>query len=99
MIMDHRQTMNARAEALVIQCRIEQGKIDGLRALQSCRVRAGLSQQKLSDLTGIARPTIRQWETGRHWPSAYQIPRLAAALHCSIEELYLGPMGSEEDAG
>ena len=99
MIMDHRQTMNARAEALVIHCRIEQGKIDGLRALAACRMRAGISQQQLADLTGISKPTIRQWETNRHWPSAIQIPRLAAALHCSIEELYLGPIGSEEDGG
>ena len=96
MTMDHRETMNARAEALVIQCRIEQGKIDGMRALQGCRIRAGISQKRLSDLTGISRPTIRQWETGRHWPSAYQIPKLAAALRCSIEELYLGPNEIEE---
>ena len=99
MIMDHRQTMNARAEALVIQCRIEQGKIEGVRALQGCRRRAGLSQQQLADLTGISKMTIRQWETNRHGPSAFQMPKLAAALHSSIEELYLGPDESEEDAG
>ena len=97
MIMDHKQTMYARAEALVIQCRIEQGKIEGLRALHGCRRRAGISQQQLSDLTGISKTTIQQWESNRHWPSAFQIPKLAAALHCSIEELYLGP--NEEDAG
>lgn len=45
---------------------------------KSARLAAGLTQQKLSDLTEIPKRTIEEWEGGRRKPPAY-VARLVLA--------------------
>ena len=89
--MTYSQTLAARAEAKVIYSMVEQETLTGLAGLKACRKRAWISQEELAKITGISRQSIAQWEQLRFWPSAFMLPKLANALRCSIEELYLGP--------
>ena len=43
------------------------------------RLRAGLSQRQLADLTGIAQPNISVYESGRLTPSPVTLARIAQA--------------------
>ena len=43
------------------------------------RLRAGLSQRQLADLTGIAQPNISAYESGRLTPSPATLARIAKA--------------------
>ena len=43
------------------------------------RLRAGLSQRQLADLTGIAQPNISAYESGRLTPSPATVARVAKA--------------------
>ena len=47
-----------------------------------------ITQLKLAETMGVKRNTISQWETGSRHPDHDKIPALAAALGCSIDELY-----------
>lgn len=47
--------------------------------LRRARGRAGLSQRRLSRLTGVAESRISDYETGRHQPSAAMLQRLLSA--------------------
>ena len=59
----------------------------GLRARRDA---AGMTQQQLADAIHISRVAVAMWETGRALPSAALLPQIAAALGCSIDELYEG---------
>lgn len=56
--------------------------------LKQRRLDAGLSQSQLADILGTVQSAISAWESGEKMPRASQLPALAAALHCSIDELY-----------
>ena len=56
-------------------------------SLKEIRVSKGLTQQKLSDLSGVAREVIARTETGKTVPELQTIIRLAKALDCSIDDL------------
>ena len=46
-------------------------KVDKLcfaKKLKNARAEVGISQQKMSDLLGIPKRTIEEWETGRRKP-------------------------------
>lgn len=62
--------------------------INGLQGLKDYRQRAGLTQQQLADALGVERATVTMWETGRNWPSASLLPKMADLLLCSIDDLY-----------
>ena len=51
----------------------------------------GLSQKELADALGTVQSAISAWESGEKMPRASQLPELAAALHCTIDELYQPP--------
>ena len=42
-----------------------------INEIKQARLKAGLSQQKMSDLTGIPKRTIEQWDTGERSPSPW----------------------------
>ena len=88
----------ATAAAMVIESRRRNGQMKGLVGLQACQKRLRITTNELARRTGISKPSLRAWMCGRHFPSAYQLPILANALRCSIEELYLGP-AEEADGG
>jgi transcriptional regulator with XRE-family HTH domain len=55
-----------------------------LRALTIFRIRAGLTQQELADLVGVAQATINRYEKGERTPRPATLGRLADAL--GVEE-------------
>lgn len=46
----------------------------------------GITQQELSDMTGIPRVTISYYMTGRSTPSFYKVDQIAKALGCSTDD-------------
>ena len=42
-----------------------------INEIKQARQKAGLSQQKMSDITGIPKRTIEQWDTGKRSPSPW----------------------------
>lgn len=83
--------LQARTEAIIIAQEIQTGKLTTLAGLRPCRERAGMSLKELAAAAGICPETYRSWETGKTWPSAFHLAKLATVLVVSIEELYLGP--------
>ena len=61
------------------------------KGLRKKRLAAGLSQKELADSLGTVQSAISAWESGEKMPRASQLPELAAALHCTIDELYQPP--------
>ena len=55
-----------------------------LRRLMMLR---NITQEELSELTGIQRPAISNYMTGRTSPSFYNADKIAKALGCSMDEL------------
>ena len=43
---------------------------------------------QLAKELGVSGPTISDWANGKKCPTADKLPRLAAALGCTIDELY-----------
>lgn len=55
--------------------------------IKAFRKERKLTQAKLSELTGIAEITIRQYEAGKYKPKAEQLIKLSAALGVSVHDL------------
>ena len=65
------------------------GGID-TKNLAYLRERAKMTQRELAEMLGVERSSIAKWESGSAYPRAAQLPALAKALSCSIDELYNG---------
>ena len=63
-------------------------KINGIKPK---RIEAGLSQKQLAEILQVTQAAVANWEAGTAYPRAAQLPELAAALHCTIDELYQPP--------
>lgn len=48
---------------------------------------SGLTQEELSKKTGIPQARISEYLYGKHFPSFYQIDKMAKAMNCSVEDL------------
>lgn len=48
---------------------------------------SGLTQEELSEKTGIPQARISDYLYGKHFPSFYQIDKMAKAMNCSVEDL------------
>lgn len=59
-----------------------------LRGLEPRRKALGMTQQELAEKLFVKRATVGMWETGTALPRAAQLPAIARALQCSIDELY-----------
>lgn len=57
----------------------------GIR-LRKLMIRKGVSQEELSDRTGITQAMLSRYITGKAAPSFYRIDKIAKALGCSIDE-------------
>lgn len=51
------------------------------------RRKQGMTQTELAKQVGVAQTSIAQWETGRTHPRTTLLPKLAAALHCTVDAL------------
>lgn len=56
--------------------------------IKECRERLGLTQQQLGAETGVAPFVVENWEREAYLPLSRQLPRLAQALGCSIDDLF-----------
>jgi molybdate-binding protein/DNA-binding XRE family transcriptional regulator len=57
--------------------------------LKTFRAASGLSQSELADRVGLTRQAIYMIEAGRYLPNATTALRLARALECKVEDLFL----------
>lgn len=62
-----------------------------LAGLKPRRKAAKLTQSDLARICETTRESVRCWELGLYWPSAQVLPAMAAALSCTIEDLYVAP--------
>lgn len=77
-----RKLPNDRNSMSESECKKEFGM--RLRRLMMLR---NITQEELSELTGIQRPAISNYMTGRTSPSFYNADKIAKALGCSMDEL------------
>lgn len=59
--------------------------------LATCRKAAGLTQAALATILGVSQAAVAAWESGAKLPSAHKLPAIAAALSCTIDDLYNVP--------
>lgn len=57
------------------------------RKLQRAISDKGLTQERLSDITGISRQMLTRYVRGKSTPSGYILSRLAEVLECDVREL------------
>ncbi len=50
------------------------------------RIKCGLTQKKLSELTGVAEITIRQYEANKYNPKINNLKKIALALKIELKE-------------
>ena len=66
-------------------------------SIRELRERAGLTQTALADILGKAQSSVACWERGRSKPRLDDLPAVAAALGCGIEDIVKG--GAQNVAG
>ena len=59
-----------------------------LPGIRARRKAAGLTIEALSLRMGVTRQTVFNWESGARLPSADKLPEIAAALGCTIDDLF-----------
>lgn len=52
------------------------------------RKRAGLTAAELAKKLGCTFRAVYDWEAGYYWPRAELLPQIAAALGCTIDDLF-----------
>ena len=55
--------------------------------LQKLRKERGYSQVELSEILGVTRFTVANWETGRRTPSIMQLRKLSAIFNVSLDRI------------
>lgn len=55
--------------------------------LRSIMSRRGITQWKLSKMTGISNVLLSKYMHGKNIPSAYKLDKIAKALDCSMDDL------------
>ena len=63
------------------ECRREFG-----RRLRKIMIRKGLTQNELSEMTGIPQSMLSGYMSGRINPGFYNVDRIAKALNCSVDD-------------
>jgi transcriptional regulator with XRE-family HTH domain len=61
---------------------------DKVKELRNLRLQAGETQNGLAKKLGVDRSAVGHWESGAAKPASDKIPAIAAALGCTIDELY-----------
>jgi tellurite methyltransferase len=63
-----------------------------MQTITECRKAKGLTQEQLAKMLGVTQGAVAQWENGLTHPAFNMLPRLAAALGVTVDEL----IGKEE---
>lgn len=61
-----------------------------IMCIQVRRKAAGLSEGDLAGKMGVTKSTVQEWEKETYLPKTRELPALADALECSIDELFVG---------
>lgn len=64
-------------------------------SILSARLRAGVSQAELAKRVEVSDAAVCQWETGKNSPRTKLLPKIAAALECSVDELLTPDVSSD----
>ena len=67
--------------------------------IREARKRAGLTQKRLGELSGIAEPTIRRYETDKLNPKIETLKKIAEPLNINFFELYGDEVAQEYQEG
>ncbi len=62
--------------------------------IRKFREASGMNKTELARKMGVSIPTVSRWEIGEDYPAAARLPALAAALDCTIDQLYGCPAGT-----
>lgn len=65
--------------------------------IKRLREQKGMKQKELAEEMGIERSTIAKWETGATNPATEKLPKLAGILGCTIDALFGGTGGEEQE--
>lgn len=60
-----------------------------INRLGEAREKLGYSQEQLARITGIKQQAISEYELGNRIPSGINMLKLARALHCYVDELFI----------
>ncbi len=74
-----------KGEKIVIETLQKSTKDEVIAAYAQCRKDAGMTQQMLSNRTGIDRPNITRFEGGKYNPSLEMLVRIAAAMGMRVK--------------
>ena len=64
--------------------------------IRQLRIKAGLSQKELAERLKVAQPSVHSWENGDADPKTDKLPALAAALGCTIDDLFADAVHPQE---
>lgn len=56
--------------------------------LKFLRETRGISQAKLAGMVGVTQQAVGKWERGESSPQWELAPKIAAALNCTIDQLF-----------
>ena len=56
--------------------------------IKCLRKKRNITQKELAKTLSVGQSTVAMWETGASMPRAEKLPNLAAALGCSINDLF-----------
>lgn len=63
--------------------------------IRESRKKAGITQGELARQIHVTQQAVAQWESGETTPRAAILPKLAAALQCSVGDLFQQPEQKE----
>lgn len=63
--------------------------------VRELRIRRGLTQQDLAEALGVSFQQLQKYERGSNRMGASRLVQVAAALQCSIKDLFMGIEGGE----
>lgn len=58
--------------------------------IKELREEAGYTKKELAQAMDVSHVTVIHWEQGKKVPMASRLPKLAALLHCTVDELFTG---------
>lgn len=65
--------------------------------IQARRNHLGITQEELAAIIRVDRSTIAKWETGKAFPRAELLPKLAQIFGCRIDDLFCSENQGSKD--
>lgn len=66
-----------------------------MSSFKKARELTGMTQQRFADTLGVDQSTVCLWETGKTFPRAKMLVRVAALCNCTVDELMALEEGGE----